>query len=509
METRKSTSKLYMGGGVVVATIAFLAILALAQYTTVQHPVRWDLTREGTYTLAPQSKKVLKIYREKKLPIHITAFYEAEDIAEQEKAEELFDQYRDVYPDLTYEVIDPDKELARALRNKIDVYPMIVIQAGEKEDRVTNADEETLTNTLMKMLRSEVKTVYFLKGHGELSLEETEPDGMSRVKDQIEKQNYRTAELVLLQQEAVPEDASIVVIAGPKTDLMKAELDMLREYLDGGGNLMVLLAPFTAPSLTTFLKEFGLIMKEDIIVDQVSRVFGGDYLIPIIMTYIKFPITKNFDLASFFPVARSVNASEEPVPNVVVKELALTSDGAWTIGREQIKAGDAEFDQKTGERGPIPVMAVSIYTNMAALSKRVEEAEKSKSESVDDNKETPDTGPDAEAPESLKDALGKPPKARIVAFGSAKFASNQFFTLKQAGNWDLFMNSVQWLAEDESLIAIRPKSSRADPLLLTEGQSRAVFLVSVVIVPLIWLGAGAGVYFYRRRTAAGNADVST
>jgi ABC-type uncharacterized transport system involved in gliding motility auxiliary subunit len=284
---------------------------------------------------------------------------------------------------------------------------------------------------------------------------------------------------------------------------------MLREYLDGGGNLMVLLAPFTAPSLTTFLKEFGLIMKEDIIVDQVSRVFGGDYLIPIIMTYIKFPITKNFDLASFFPVARSVNASEEPVPNVVVKELALTSDGAWTIGREQIKAGDAEFDQKTGERGPIPVMAVSIYTNMAALSKRVEEAEKSKSESVDDNKETPDTGPDAEAPESLKDALGKPPKARIVAFGSAKFASNQFFTLKQAGNWDLFMNSVQWLAEDESLIAIRPKSSRADPLLLTEGQSRAVFLVSVVIVPLIWLGAGAGVYFYRRRTAAGNADVST
>ena len=87
-----------------------------------------------------------------------------------------------------------------------------------------------------------------------------------------------------------------------------------------------------------------------------------------------------------------------------------------------------------------------------------------------------------------------------MVLGSAQFASNKFFKLE--GNADLFMNTVSWLAEEENLIAIRPKSERARPLILTSSQSRVIFLVPVVIWPLAWFLAGAVVYIYRRRTAS-------
>ncbi len=62
------------------------------------------------------------------------------------------------------------------------------------------------------------------------------------------------------------------------------------------------------------------------------------------------------------------------------------------------------------------------------------------------------------------------------------------------------MNSVSWLAEDENLIAIRPKSTKANPIVLTGSETWAVLLIPVIIVPFIWIGIGVLVYLYRRRT---------
>jgi ABC-type uncharacterized transport system involved in gliding motility auxiliary subunit len=486
MTINNSYRKLFLGGGTAAGILIFLAIVVAIQYIVLEHPKRWDLTRAGKHTLSPQSRKVLDTFREKSLPIEVLGFYEAKDTGARDAVRDLLDQYRDVYGGFTYSFVDPDQNRTLALQNKIDSYPSIVLKAGQKDERINTADEETLTNALTKLLRAEVKKIYLVKGHGELSPDSKDPDGLSTAKEQIEKQNYKVEEIVLMQTASIPEDATILMIAGPKTDPLDSELDLIRNYINRGGSVLVLLTPFKTPKLAAFLKDYGFETSDDIVVDRMSRVFGGDYLMPVITTYINFPITKNFNLASFFPEVRSVRAQEKPIPNVTVQSLALTSPVSWTISEEQLKSGNANLDEKTGQKGPISVMAVSTY-KVPSRNKETGNGENTAKDS---------TEPSTKAEEDpVKSA-----KARIVVAGSSLLAANKYFKLQ--GNGDLFMNSVSWLAEDENLIAIRPKSSKSQPIVLTGNESLVILAVPVVLVPLSWIIVGVVVYLYRRRTVA-------
>ncbi len=492
MKFYESQRNLMMGGGAAVGVIIFLAIIVGLQYIAIQYPKRWDLTKTGQYTLAPQSKKILDQLRQDKVPVEVLAFYETKDVGARDSVRDLLDQYRDVYPDLKYSFIDPDRDRAVALANKIESYPTLVIKVGKKEERISTADEEGVTNAISRLLRTEVKKVYFLKGHGELSPTSTESEGLSVAKENIEKQNYKTDEIVLMQTPEVPKDATILIIAGPKTDLMDSELEQIRTYLKQGGSLLVLLNPFQAPKLCAFLNDYGFATADDIVVDQMSRVLGGDYLMPVVTTYVNFAITKNFNVASFFPEVRSVSASKKAGPDVVAQDLALTSQVSWTINEEQLKSGNAKFDEKTGVKGPISVMAVSTYTppeTQQPAAKNASETDKKPDGKPEETKKSPDEKPDK-----------KTKKARIVVSGSSHVASNKFFKLQ--GNGDLFMNSVSWLAEDENLIAIRPKSPRSQPLVLQARDSLMILLIPVVVIPLAWIVAGIVVFLYRKRTAA-------
>ncbi|MBI4962339.1 MAG: GldG family protein [Desulfomonile tiedjei] len=472
--------QLLLGGGTAAGILIFLAIIVAIQYIILQHPKRWDLTGTGKYTLAEQSKKVLGTFKDKKIPVEVLAFYETKDQAQRENVRDLLNQYRDVYADFTYSFVDPDRDRVTAVQNKVEAYPTVVLKAGKKDERISAADEETLTNALLKLLRTENKKAYLLKGHGELSPGTTEAEGFSVAKEQIEKQNYTVADLVLMQTPSVPKDASILIIAGPKTDPVDPELDSIREYLNRGGSLLVFLKPFKTPKLAAMLKDYGFETRDDIIVDRMSRVFGGDLLMPVVTTYIKFPITKNFDLASFFPEARSVKVAEKPAPDVAPKELCLTSPVSWTISEEQLQSGKADIDENFGMKGPIPVMAVSTVTYPDS-TEQAASAEKGTSQEPKAEAEPP-----------------KPKKARIAVFGSSLIASNKFFKLQ--GNGDLIMNSIAWLAEDENLIAIRPKSGKSQPIVLTASESLAFLAIPVFLMPLAWIILGAAVYFYRRRS---------
>ncbi len=480
MNNRGWRRNILLGGGATLGAVVFVVIIGAIQYIALQHPKRWDVTKTGVYTLAPQSKKVLVDYKEKKIPIDILAFYETKDSSQKDKVKDLLEQYRDVYPELKYSFVDPDRNRAEALQNKIDSYPTVVIKTDKKDERISNPTEENVTNTLVKLLRTDVKKVYFLKGHGEMSPASTEPDGFTDAKTQLEKQNYKTEDLVLLEAPQVPEDATTLVIAGPKTDPMDTELESIRNYINRGGSVFVLLNPFKAPKLTALLKEFGIETTDDIIIDRMSRVFGGDYLIPVITTYVQFPITKDFELASFFPQSRSVKAAKQTDPKIKPMDLALTSDMSWTINQQQLDSGKANFDEKTGVKGPISVIAVSTVT-LATPAKNPDQT---------DDKESKEN---SEEPAQLK-------KARIVVTGSSLFASNKFMQALQS-NRELFLNIVSWLAKDENLIAIRPKSTRAQPLILTGNEPTVIFIIPVVLIPLCWLILGGAIYLYRRRTS--------
>jgi ABC-type uncharacterized transport system involved in gliding motility auxiliary subunit len=486
MKSLDSQKQFVSGASTAAGSIIFLAIIVIIQYIVLQHPVRWDFTKTGKFTLSSQSKKVLETLKERKLAVDALAFYETKSIASRDAVRDLLDQYRDVDPQFSYSFIDPDRDRAIAKANKVESYPTVILKVGDKEERISTADEETVTNALMKLLRNEVKKVYFLKGHGERSPSSSEANGFKTAQEHIEKQNYKTAETVLMQEGSVPQDAKILIVAGPQTDLMDTELDAIQVYLKRGGSLFVLLDPFKAPKLCAFLAQYGFETADDIVVDRMSKAFGGDYLMPIITTYIDSPITKNFTLASFFPEARSISVPEKKKTGLDTQELALTSPVSWTIDKQQLDSGKATFDSKLDKKGPLSVMAVSTVSEPDAAMKDPQSTEKNlKDQSAHDAEKAGDK---------------KPVKARIVVCGSSLFPANKFFKLQ--GNGDLFMNTVSWLAEDENLIAIRPKSTHSQPMILTERDSAIVFFVAVVLLPFSWVLVGLAVYLYRRRVAA-------
>ena len=500
MKDKFKGSKIILGGSSILGVIVFLAIIIGFQYISVKNPVRWDLTQEKQHTLSSQSIQVTQGFRDQNTPVEILAFYEAKDQRSIIAATDLFDRYRDIWNGIRYSFYDPDRERAIAMQNRVDSYPTVLVRSGDKTERLTNVDEESLTNAMIRLQRNEVKKVYFLKGHGELSIKSTDNLGLSIAREHVEKQNYRTEELILMQSLEVPTDASLLIMAGPRTDPLPEELKAIEKYLHRGGAMLVMLNPFQTKELATELRRYGFELTDDIVVDRMSQALGGDYLMPVITSYAQFPITKNFDVASFFPQARSVRVPEKAPDNTNAMELASTSPMSWTISESQLLSGSAEFEEKFGKKGPIPVMAVSTISQIIDQPAPKVSAEDGSRKSGEDvvgfqgKNENKVKGEDSASAVQEKKTV----RARLVVFGSSQFASNKFFKLQ--GNGDLFMNSVSWLAEDENLISIRPKSLKAQPVVLTAYDSFVALVVPVILTPLSVIMIGVAVFFYRRKS---------
>jgi len=433
---------------IALSTVVILGIVVLAEIVLTEHHLRFDLTETKRYTLAGKTRKILKSLDR---TVNATVFFGKEELGREELAE-LLEEYSFHSPKFQYEFVDPIRHPAKTKRYEVDTHGTIIVECGSRRQRTTGRDEEAITNTLLKLIREGGKNVYFLRGHGEGQIS----GDYSEARKAIEEENYQTKELVLLRQKDVPPDASVLVINGPKKDLFASELHSIEEFMRRGGKILIMVDPFLAPGLTTFLRKYGIHLRDDLIVDKLSRVFGGDYLVPVVSSYESHTITKDLVLASFFPLARSIEIAAELPEGIQVHALAKTGQGSWgETDKESLKEGKVAPAEAEDTKGPLIVAAV------------------------------------------VSAAIGeKRSKGRIVVYGDSDFASNSHLGL--SGNKDLFLNTIAWLAEEESLISIRPRETHYTPIILTENQAKLSFWLPVVLLPAVLLGVGASILSYRR-----------
>lgn len=466
------------GTSTVFSSLFFLGILAFLALIAERHPWRIDMTESGAFTLSEQTRNILGSLEQ---PIEIKAFY-ATAAPEQTKARDLLETFQYASPaggGIKYEFIDPDREPDVAKRYEVRSYGTLVLEGYGKKQTVQNVDEESLTNALLKLSRNEPKKIYFLTGHGERSIEKGDKDGYSSAREALEKDHYVVIGLNLLQNSEIPVDAAAVVIAGLEKPLFSQEIASLKSFLEGGGKLMVLIDPYNDGGLRQFLKGYGCHLDDDLVIDKLSRVFGGTYLMPVVMQYAAHRITENFDLATFYPEARSVLPAKDPPPGVLLETLASTSENAWAEKNlEMLKQGEAAFDEKEDTPGPI---------SLAVLAEI-------------ERKPTGSAEPGEIKDEDTGTAKGQeqqtPPPSFLVVVGDSDFASNTYFGL--SGNGDFFLNMVNFLAEEKNLIIIKPRDKLNQPVLMTQTQAWVVFLVVLVLVPLLVLASGLAVYRVRR-----------
>ncbi len=468
----KRKSFIYSSNMVVVVVLV-LAIVVLVNYFFARHHHRFDFTQAKLHSLSAQSIQVAKSLKSE---VNIKAFFR-EGTFNRDKMENLLKIYNYHSKKIKYEFIDPDKNPGLVKRYDIAEDGTTIFECGDKESRITSASEEDVTNAMVKVTREKKKTIYFLEGHGEASIEDSEEGGYSTAKQELEKLGYEVKKLTLALSDNFPGDCSLLVIPGPEKDLLPNELETIRNYISNGGRVFFMVDPETAPGLKDFLAEYGVQLENDLVVDTVSRLLGGDYFMPVVTEYESHDITKNFRYATFFPYARSVNEAEKKPDGISVKILAKTSPNSWS--ERQLEQREVKFEKDKDVAGPVTVAAV-----VTVEPKKEEKEEKAEEEAEE-----------AKAEEKKEESSPKK-EGRLAVFGDSDFASNRYYHLSANGN--LFLNTNNWLTEEADLISIQPKTSSPRTIHMTSTQGRMLFFVSLIILPLIVLVIGISVWIRRR-----------
>jgi|TARA_B100000959_G_scaffold277029_1_gene332793 ABC-type uncharacterized transport system involved in gliding motility auxiliary subunit len=479
------------GANMTVMITVFAVMIALIGVMSVRYKVRTDLTETGRYSLSRQTVKILKSLEH---DVEAVAFYRGDERSRQ-AMHDLLEEYAYHTPKFSFHFVDPDKRPIETAKYGVTSYRTTLIRSRGKQETVGFESEEKVTNALLKVISDKVKVIYFLKGHGEKGLEDKEKVGYQTAKAAIKKETFKVRELLLVNQERVPEDAAILVIAGPKQDFLPAELAKIRRYVDGGGSLLFLLDPLMAPKISGYLAGYGFKIGNDIIIDKQSKMLGANYLTPVVMEYNqKHLIGRDFNFVTFFPVARSVEVKEDPAKGMY--NLAKTGSSSWAKSKGKLDEEDIKFNAADDQRGPINLASVSVIkvkddTGAAPVQPT---AKTDKSETDKTKADKTDAGV-APAPKSnLTEGINR--WGRIIVVGDSDFAGNAYLNLM--GNKDFFLNMVGWLAEETALVSVRKKSTELTPLTLTDRESNLVFWLCVILVPTSTLAIGAGVVGRRR-----------
>lgn len=454
------------GSLLTLLTLVFVAILVGISLMVHRFPWRFDLTEGQKNSISSQSEKIIKNIKQ---DVRIRAFFQTGNPG-QKKAQALFETYAFYNPRIHFQFIDPDRQPSLARQYGVRNYGALVMESGGKTQSVTSATEEGITNGLLRLMQTKPKKVVFLSGHGEKSLQEPQKGGFSQAKGFLEKENYQVEEMSLLAGGALPVETNCLVIAGPKKPFFPEEIEDLKKYLKAGGRVILLLEPYQDGGFKEWLASLGVTLGQDIVIDKISRVFGGDYLIPMAGAYGQHPITEKFNVATFYPTARSLTLASSPPSGVVYDVLVRSSSGSWAeFNKKGVEKGQAAFDAGQDQKGPL---TLAVLVTLASPEQKV----------------TSKNPPDREPPT---------PKGQLVLFGDSDFASNGYFNL--SGNGDLFLNTVNYLTEEEALISIRPAKTPIRPLSLSASQAMVVFLVPMVLLPVLVIGAGIWVWRSRRK----------
>ncbi|MGB9906308.1 MAG: GldG family protein [Candidatus Saccharicenans sp.] len=462
--------------------ILVLAILVVLNFFLARHHYRLDFTSAKIHSLSEQSVNVVKNLKQE---VAIKAFFRDSNVSRQ-TMESLLKNYAYHSAKIKYEFIDPDKNPGLVKKYDITQDGTTVLECGDKENRITTTSEEDVTNAIIKVTREKKKTIYFLEGHGENSVEDSGEVGYSTAKTELEKIGYEVKKLTLALSDNFPADCALLVIPGPRKGLLPNEFQTIKNFLETGGRVLFLVDPETSSGLETLLADYGIKLENDLVVDTVSRLLGGDYFMPVVTEYQSHDITKNFRYATFFPLARSVEISDTKPEGLSLNTLARTSANSWS--ERQLDKAEVTFDQGKDRPGPISLAVVG--------SKKVELKERAAEKKPEENKEQAE-GKDQPAGEEKKDDTSTVTReARLAVFGDSDFITNKYYNL--SGNGNFFLNTVNWLTEESDLISIQPRTRSPRSINLTPSQGRLLMWLSVIILPLAVLVAGLSIWLRRR-----------
>src|SRR5215471_5736976 len=421
--------------------LVIIAILAATNWLANRHNKSFDSTSNKRFSLSEQTAKVVKGLKN---DVNVTYFDKTTEFG---RARDLLDRYNNLSTKLRVTYVDPDKKPQLAKAAGVKTYGTTYIESGIRKEEAKSLTEEDVTGALIRSLKSGERNVCFVSGSGEHALDDSGRTGYSAAKDALEKSNYKTRTISLLQagtgtapqavklgqpaappvagapKPQVPADCTVLVVAGPKYDYTQPAVDAIKTFVENGGRALFLIDPplklgreesSGSPALSAVIQDWGVTLNKDLALDTsgIGQIFGLGPEVPLVTSYDSQPIVRDLkDVATAFPLARTL---EVKTPQKGTAEK-LFSTSANSYATSQINSPEIRINPKTDKKGPLILAAAGTYNSSGDKSK----------------------------------------EGRFVVAGSSNWVDNNI--LKFNGNKDLFLNMMNWLSSDEDLISIRPK----------------------------------------------------
>lgn len=444
----------------VLIVLGVLGGLVAVNVFAASNTTEWDLTQDSLYTLTEQSRLAAQRLQKN---VKIIGFYRPGE-SQRARLTEVVELYQRETDKITLEMISPDSAPPAVLKQyqMSTNSPRIVIASENGQmTKVKTPGEETLTNALLKVVDRPARKIYFVSGHGGPSITDGKSEsGYQVAAGDLRDEGYEVEELSLIGRDSVPKDSSIIIVGPTLSALLPNEVEAIKAWLDIGGRLLVMLEPGQASGLEPIFDAFFVEVGNDLVVDPnpASKALGFGPDAPVVQSFEAHPITDKLEgSAALFYTVRSVTP-KLGAGEIKISTLIRTSPQSWG---EHSWAGAEEVERDEKDTpGPVPIAVAASKSALSSL------------ERVSD-------------------------QSRLVVFGDGNFPDNRFGPI--SGNGDLFLNAVNWLAGDEDMISIRPKTRGSSGLSITESEQYGIMFFSVNLLPLVIIGFGFSVWAVRRR----------
>lgn len=453
IKARQTRYALYAATYIVV----ILTILVVANFLANRYNKSYDSTANKRFSLSDQTKKLAGNLKQ---DMTITYFDQTQGF---QSARDLLDRYSNLSPKIHVRYIDVMKSPQQVREYGVKNTGTTIVEIGNKREEAKSMTEEGITGAMVRVIKGGVRTVCTIEGNGEHQLDDSGDDGFSSLKETLQRDNYASKSINLLEKAEIPSDCTVVVVGGPKTDYAAPAVKALQTYVENGGRALVLMDPplkvrrmsvTDNDALSGVLESWGVTPEKDLILDEnpIGQLAGLGPQVPLVTTYESHPIVASMKgLATGFPLSRSLTVKNGA--KTTVEKLFSSSAGSYSTAN--LGPGEIPFDPKTAKKGPFTMAAAGTYSS------------------------------------------GKPnTQGRFVVVGSSGWAANSFIRFN--GNRDLLLNMMNWLSSDEDLISIRPKEPEDRRLTLTRAQMGTIRMVSQFLLPLFVIAMGIAVWWKRR-----------
>jgi len=434
-----------------------IAAVVVANLLADRYNKSFDATSNKRYSLSEQTSKIVKGLKQ---DATITYFNQSTRFRD---GKDLLDEYANLSPKVKVEYIDPDKNPQAAREAGIREFGTAIVQVGLKKEEAKSMTEEGITGAFIRDLKNNTRTVCFVSGSGEHQLGDSDREGLSHFKDLLNKDDYESKTIDLLQKAEVPSDCTTLVVAGPTRNYEQPEVDAIKKYVEDGGRALLMLDPplklghdeiADNDALTAVLQGWGVTMDKDLILDlnPIGQLAGLGPQVALVTSYASQPIVSDMKAtATGFPLSRSIEIKNTDKASV---QKLFDSSGS-SLATSNLSSAAVNVNDPKNKKGPLTIAAAGTY-----------ETGKEKSQ------------------------------GRFVVVGSSSWVANRFIDFN--GNSDLALNAINWLSSDEDLISIRPKQQEDRRITMTRAQLGWVRATSQFLLPGIVIVAGIGVWWKRR-----------